>query len=204
MTSTSFPPTSVSLDAAITKHLNRSAKAAAKLSTDERLLWQLRTISSKVLDCFSSGGKLLICGNGGSAADAQHIAAEFVGRYKLNRSGLPAIALTTDSSILTAVGNDFDFSLIFARQVRALGKPNDLLWAITTSGHSPNVLHAVQVANALRMKTIVFTSMDASDRLTGITDVCFRPDSSDTAVIQQLHMIGAHAVCDAVERQLAQ
>jgi D-sedoheptulose 7-phosphate isomerase len=204
MTSTSYPLTSVSLDSVIAKHLRASAKATDKLETSHVLRTQLRNISSRVLDCLSSGGKLLICGNGGSAADAQHIAAEFVGRYKYDRTPLPAIALTTDSSILTAVGNDFGFDGVFTRQVRALARPNDLFWAISTSGHSRNVFVAMQCAKAIGAKVVAFTRESAPPHFTHFADDVFAPDESDTAIIQQLHMIGAHAVCDAVERRLSE
>lgn len=204
MTSTSYQRATASSVSAISNHLDASARAANKMASDTRLQYQLSTIVQRVLTSLSSGGKLLICGNGGSAADAQHIAAEFVGRYKTDRDGLPAIALTTDSSVLTAVSNDFSFDRVFARQIRALGKPSDLLWAISTSGHSPNIHNAVKMANAMRMQTVVFTAFDAPDTLTGLADMVFKPFETDTAILQQLHMIGAHAVCDAVERALSQ
>ena len=146
----------------------------------------------------------MACGNGGSASDAQHFAAEFVGRFERDRPGLAAIALTTDSSILTAVGNDYDFNSIFSKQVQALGQPGDVLLAITTSGNSANVLAAVEAAQAKDMTVVALTGRKGglmNERLTD-TDVHICVPSERTARIQEVHILAIHCLCDAVDLQL--
>jgi D-sedoheptulose 7-phosphate isomerase len=143
---------------------------------------------------FQAGRKILICGNGGSAADAQHLAAEIVGHFQTKRLGLPAIALSTDSSILTALGNDLGFRSIFARQVDALGKPNDCLVAISTSGQSPNVLDAIDAAHRLKMKSI-----GLSGHIALPTDVRVCVPSHRTPYIQEAHVFAIHAIAAAVD-----
>jgi phosphoheptose isomerase len=148
---------------------------------------------------FLSSGKLLLCGNGGSAADCQHMAAEFVSRFSkdLERRALPAIALTTDTSFLTAFSNDCGFEGIFERQVEALGSPGDLLIGISTSGNSPNVIRAVEAARKRNMHTIAFTGN--SGRLSAIADVVIAVPSADTPYIQEAHLAVEHIVCELVE-----
>jgi D-sedoheptulose 7-phosphate isomerase len=148
-----------------------------------------------------SGGKLLLAGNGGSAADAQHIAAEFVGRFVRDRAPLPALALTTDTSALTAIGNDYGFEHVFARQVRALGRKGDVLVAISASGRSPNIIAALQAARELGLVTIGFTRMGETP-MHPFCDHVLAAASEETALIQQLHNTAAHAICDIVEREL--
>ena len=147
---------------------------------------------------------MLACGNGGSASDAQHFAAEFVGRYERERPGLAAIALTVDSSILTAVGNDYDFNQIFSKQVQALGQPGDVLLAITTSGNSANVLAAVEAAHAKEMTVIAFTGRGGGkmNELLTETDVHICVPHERTARIQEVHILALHCLCDAVDLQL--
>jgi D-sedoheptulose 7-phosphate isomerase len=152
-----------------------------------------------ILHALQNGKKILLCGNGGSAADCQHIAAEFVGRYRKNRRGLPAIALTTDTSILTAVGNDFGFHQIFRRQVEALGECGDVLIAMSTSGTSPNVLQAIEEAKLKKMKTVAIIG-GTSGHLTSIADAVISVPSSDTPRIQEAHCIIGHILCDIIER----
>ena len=157
-----------------------------------------------VVGCITAGGKVLACGNGGSASDAQHFAAEFVGRFERERPGLAAIALTTDTSILTAVGNDYDFKAIFSKQVQALGAPGDVLLAITTSGNSANVLAAVEAAKAKEMTVIALTGRGGGklrERL-GETDVHICVPHERTARIQEVHILALHCLCDAVDLQL--
>jgi D-sedoheptulose 7-phosphate isomerase len=157
-----------------------------------------------VVGCITAGGKVLACGNGGSASDAQHFAAEFVGRFERERPGLAAIALTTDSSILTAIGNDYDFSAIFAKQVQALGAPGDVLLAISTGGNSANVLAAVEAARAREMTVIALTGRGGGklrDQLTE-TDVHICVPHERTARIQEVHILVLHCLCDAVDLQL--
>ena len=157
-----------------------------------------------VVGCITAGGKVMACGNGGSASDAQHFAAEFVGRFERERPGLAAIALTTDSSILTAVGNDYDFNSIFSKQVQALGSPGDVLIAISTSGNSANVLAAVEAARAKEMTVIALTGRGGGklrERL-GETDVHICVPHERTARIQEVHILALHCLCDAVDLQL--
>ena len=151
------------------------------------LAWALKT-----------GKKVLFCGNGGSAADAQHLTAEFVGRYLLEREGLPAIALTTDTSILTAVANDYDFANVFARQVQALGNNGDVLIGISTSGNSPNVVRAIEVAKAKGLATIGFAGQGGG-KMRELCDVCLAVDSKVTARTQEMHILMGHILCELLD-----
>ena len=148
-----------------------------------------------------SGGMLLVCGNGGSAADAQHIAAEFVGRYLREREPWPAIALNTNTSALTAIGNDYGFEQVFARQVRAYGRPGDVLLAISTSGSSANVLEAIAAARAIGMSVIGLSGGDGGP-LAGLCDVCLTVPLASTPRIQEGHIALAHILCGLVEEAL--
>jgi D-sedoheptulose 7-phosphate isomerase len=155
-----------------------------------------------ITQCLRSGGKLLFFGNGGSAADAQHLAAEFVGRFQIERRALPAIALTTDSSILTAVGNDYGFEQIFARQVQALGRPGDVAIAISTSGNSPNVISAIKQAAQQDLRTIGLTGKDGGS-LANAVDVSIIIASSNVARVQECHITIGHILCELVENDLS-
>ena len=157
-----------------------------------------------MLACVTSGGKVLACGNGGSAADAQHFSAEFVGRYERERPELAAIALTTDSSIITAIANDYDFSSIFSRQVRALGQPGDVLLAITTSGNSANVLAAVEAAHEREMTVVALTGRGGGKMTHALrdTDVHICVPHERTARVQEVHLLVLHCLCDGVDNQL--
>lgn len=157
-----------------------------------------------VVGCITAGGKVLVCGNGGSASDAQHFAAEFVGRFERERPGLAALALTTDSSILTAIGNDYDFNSIFSKQVQALGAPGDVLLAISTSGNSSNVVAAVEAARAKEMVVIAMTGHKGGKirELLTETDVLICVPHERTARIQEVHLLTLHCLCDAVDLQL--
>jgi len=158
----------------------------------------LAAIASRIGVCFRNGGTLYLCGNGGSAADAQHVAAEFVGRFLRERRALPAIALSCNTSILTAIGNDYDFSQIFARQVRAAVRPADCVVGISTSGRSANVIEALRVARELGAGTIGFTGASGGD-LPALCDDCFSAPSDHTPRIQECHLLAWHAICEAVE-----
>jgi D-sedoheptulose 7-phosphate isomerase len=155
-----------------------------------------------IVTAFGNGNKLLIFGNGGSAADAQHIAAEFVNRFRIERPPLPAIALTTDSSALTSIANDYDYAEIFAKQVRALGKTGDVALAISTSGNATNVLNAVQVCRALKIVTLGLTG-GRGGKLMGQTDhlLCVS-ETTNTARIQETHILIGHIICELVDAQL--
>ena len=152
--------------------------------------------------CLRGGGKLLLFGNGGSAADAQHLAAEFIGRFRIERQALAAIALTTDSSILTAVGNDYGFDQIFARQVQALGRPGDVAIGISTSGNSPNVTSAITQAAKQELKTIGLAGKDGGS-LAKCVDISITVASTNVAMIQECHITIGHILCELVENELS-
>jgi D-sedoheptulose 7-phosphate isomerase len=150
--------------------------------------------------CFSRGNKVLIFGNGGSAADAQHLAAEFVNRFQIERPPLAAVALTTDTSLLTSIGNDYHFDKIFSKQIEALGRPGDIAWGISTSGNSANVILAIKAARKLGLKTIGMTGR--AGELAGCVDLVFAVASDTTARIQESHITVGHILCDLVDRKL--
>jgi len=154
------------------------------------------------LAALQKGKKLLVCGNGGSAADAQHFAAELVGRYEKERKGWPALALSTDTSVITAIANDYGFEKIFARQVQALGQQGDVLIAISTSGNSPNVLQAASTAKQLGMKIIAITG-EGGGKLGALVNVLFAVPSKHTARIQEIHEICLHALAETIETEFS-
>jgi len=154
-----------------------------------------------IADAFTSGGKLLIIGNGGSAADAQHMAAEFVNRFVIERPPLPAIALTTDSSVLTSIGNDYHFDQVFAKQVKALGREGDVLLAISTSGNAPNVVNALAVASKGGIKVVGLTGKDGG-KMAKNTDILLNVESDSTARIQEAHITAGHIICELVDNLL--
>ncbi len=178
--------------------------ADLKYAAAEILAKPIADAVGTLVGCITAGGKVLVCGNGGSASDAQHFAAEFIGRFERERPGLPAIALTTDSSILTAIGNDYDFNAIFSKQVQAIGAPGDVLLAISTSGNSANVLAAVDAAHAKEMAVIGLTGRSGGKMrdLLLETDVHVCVPHERTARIQEVHLLVIHCLCDAVDLQL--
>lgn len=178
------------LDSAAVKTL-----MAAKKAGDVERFCQL------VINCFGKGNKLLVCGNGGSAADAQHFASEFVARYRMERKGLPAIALTTDTSVITCWCNDYNFETLYERQVEALGNQGDLLVAISTSGNSENVIRAIKKAKEMKIGTIALLGKGGG-KTRGMADFEIIVPSENTARVQEAHMCMMHIVCDIVERRL--
>ena len=178
--------------------------ADLKYAAAEVLARPIADAVSALVGSITAGGKVLACGNGGSAADCQHFAAEFVGRFERERPGLAAIALTTDSSILTAIGNDYDFTSIFSKQVQALGAPGDVLLAISTSGNSSNVIAAIEAAHAKEMVVIAMTGHKGGRvrELLTETDVLICVPHERTARIQEVHLLTLHCLCDAVDLQL--
>lgn len=156
-----------------------------------------------IAECFKAGGKLLIIGNGGSAADAQHMAAEFVNRFEIERPPLPALALTTDTSNLTSIGNDYSFDQVFSKQVRALARENDILLAISTSGSSENIVKAVDAAKGAGIKTFALTGKDGG-KLVDKADIVLNVDSKTTARIQETHITVCHILCELVDHILFQ
>ena len=164
----------------------------------------LPKIIKKITTCLKKGGKILICGNGGSAADAQHFSAEMLNRFEMERPGLPAIALTTDSSTLTSIANDYQFAEIYSKQIRALGQENDVLLAISTSGESHNIIHAVDAAHDRNMVVIALTGREGgqlADLMNG-NDFEIRVPTWSTARIQEVHIMIIHSLCDLVDQQL--
>ena len=155
-----------------------------------------------IIKSLRKGGTVYLCGNGGSAADAQHIAGEFVGRFKRERKAMPAVALSTDSSVLTCIANDYDYESIFSRQVEALVKENDILWGISTSGNSPNVVKAAKLAKQQGAYIIAFTGK-ADSKLEKNADVCLCAQSETTASSQEIHQLAYHIICDLVEKDFA-
>ena len=178
--------------------------AELKLAAVELLTPLIARAAGLMTDCLLSDGKLLACGNGGLAADAQHFAAEMVGRFERERPELPAIALTTDSSILTAIANDYDFSQVFARQVRALGRAGDVLLAISTSGNSANVCAAIASAQEREMRIVALTGKGGGriGELLGPDDVHICVPHSTTTRIQEVHLLTIHCLCDAIDASL--
>lgn len=186
------PPTAeIIFGKAIEEHL----RVVAELRAQEARLAEIAHLLRGVL---RSGGKILWCGNGGSAADAQHLAAEIVGRFGRERRGLPSIALTTDSSVLTSVANDYGFEQIFARQVEALATPRDVLIGISTSGNSPNVVAALERARKLGVRTVAFTGVGGG-AMGSLADLLLAVPSKITARIQEAHILAGHVLCDWLE-----
>lgn len=163
---------------------------------------QVAASAQMLIDCIRAGGCIYICGNGGSAADAQHIAAELVGRFLRERKALPAVALTTDTSILTSVGNDYSFEHVFARQVDGLVRKGDVLWALSTSGTSRNVLKAAELAKAKGAKLLAFTGKQNSP-LEQMSDLCLCIEGPASFVVQEIHQVAYHIICDLVEEAFA-
>src|SRR5438874_1143687 len=186
----------------IRAHFAESAEL--KLAAAEAMAPQIARAATLMTDCLLADGKLLACGNGGSASDAQHFAAEMVGRFERERPELPAISLTTDASILTAIANDYDFAQVFARQVRALGDAGDILLAISTSGNSGNVVAAVDAAHDRGMRIVALAGKGSGrpgDVVT-VDDVHLCVPHTVTARIQEVHLLTIHCLCDAIDASL--
>jgi D-sedoheptulose 7-phosphate isomerase len=186
----------------IQQHFRDSA--ALKLAAMETLAVPIAAAVDTMFAALANSNKILACGNGGSAADAQHFAAELIGRFERERPGLPALALTTDASVLTAVANDYAYDQVFAKQVRALGQPGDVLLAITTSGNSANVLAAIQEAHEREMVVIALTGKGGGDVNTALadTDIHLCVPSDRTARIQEVHLLTIHCLCDGIDAML--
>jgi D-sedoheptulose 7-phosphate isomerase len=182
-------------------HLQESLTALARATSDAALIATARTIATVIISALRSGHKILLIGNGGSAADAQHIAAEIVGRYKQDRPAWAAIALTTDTSALTAIGNDYGFEAVFARQIEGLGQRGDVLLALSTSGRSPNILAALRSARERGLVTVGFTGING-EALGALCDHLLVSPSDDTPVVQQIHLTMAHGICDEIEQTM--
>lgn len=179
----------------------KSIDLLTAMSNDTRLQTQIGEALAMCVNTLRNEGKLLFAGNGGSAADAQHWAGELVSRFYFDRPGLPAIALTTDSSILTAIGNDYGYDYVFARQVEALGRKGDLLLAISTSGNSKNILRAIQAARVAGIAVIGFTGKSGG-AMAEFCDICFQIPSSETPKIQEGHEFLGHLLCGLIEQEI--
>ncbi|WP_249779881.1 D-sedoheptulose 7-phosphate isomerase [Bradyrhizobium sediminis] len=182
-------------------HLGQSLAALERATKDAAMLAAARAIAAAMIAALRAGNKLMVVGNGGSAADAQHIAAEIIGRYKQDRPGYAALALTTDTSALTAIANDYGFEQVFARQVEGLGRRGDVLLALSTSGRSPNILAALRKARDIGLVTIGFTGL-RGDALGALCDHLLVAPTDDTPVVQQIHLAVAHGICDEIERTM--
>jgi D-sedoheptulose 7-phosphate isomerase len=183
-------------------YFRRSREALDRAAVDHNLLSSVVAIAVGIAQSLASGGKVLLAGNGGSAADAQHIAAEMLVRFKFDRDPLPAISLSTDTSVLTAIGNDYGFEHLFERQVRGLGRKGDVFIGISTSGRSPNIIAALKAARESGLINVGFTGAGGATAMKPLCDVTLVAPSEETALIQQVHITAAHAICDLVERNL--
>jgi len=186
---------------AVTEYFRRSREVIERTAADPRFVATVVAIAVRIAQTLRDGGKILLAGNGGSAADAQHIAAEMVGRFAADRAPLAAVALTTDTSALTAIGNDYGFEHIFSRQLRALGRKGDVFIAISTSGRSPNIVAALRAAREHGIVTVGMTGAKGTP-LASLCDLLLVVPSEETAQIQQVHITAAHAICSLVEREL--
>ena len=182
------------------KYIEESIETKNKISNSPKILDELKLIVLEINECLRQGGKILLAGNGGSAADAQHFASEIVGRFKKERKGYPAIALTTDSSILTAWSNDYGFDTIFSRQIEALGREGDIFFGISTSGNSKNIIEAVKKAKELGVINVCLLGKDGG-KLKDLTDFSVVVPSVNTPIIQECHIMLIHIICEEVEKQ---
>jgi D-sedoheptulose 7-phosphate isomerase len=187
---------------AIIDYLRRSRDAVQAAIDDAVFCATIGDIAEVATEALRAGGKLLLAGNGGSAADAQHIAGEFLGRLNYDRAPIAAIALTTDSSVLTAVANDYGYENVFERQIRGLGRPGDVLIAISTSGRSPNILRAIVAGRAQGLRVVGLTGRTGGE-MAAICDLCLRAPADGTQLIQQIHITTAHIICGLIEERLS-
>jgi len=185
----------------IAKLLRDSIAVKQQLLADEATLILIADVAQRCIDALRRGNKILLAGNGGSASDAQHIAAELVGRFEKDRPGLPAMALTTNASQLTALSNDYGYEAVFSRQLQALGKEGDVFFALSTSANSANVVNAAEVAKAQGLVTVGMTG-ESGGKLETLCDVCIKVPSSNTARIQEAHITIGHIVCAHIEQVL--
>jgi D-sedoheptulose 7-phosphate isomerase len=188
-------------DLILLKNINNSIKAKSELLKNKKIIEIFSKASNVVLNSYKLGGKILIAGNGGSAADAQHLAAEFVCKLTKDRKSLPAEALTTDTSVLTAIANDYGYKKIFSRQLESKAKPNDIFLGITTSGNSENILEAVKKCKNLKIKSLIFTGYKGG-KVSKLADYVITVPGESTMIIQELHIVLAHSLCEFIESNL--
>lgn len=187
----------------IDAQIRETQRVMSAMLADESLIDQVVAAAELCVKSLKNGGKIFLAGNGGSAADAQHIAGEFVSRFAFDRPGMPAIALTTDTSILTAIGNDYGYERLFARQLQALTNEGDIFIAYSTSGKSPNVINALKEAKSCGVRRIGMTG-NKTGAMQELCDICFNVPSSDTPKIQEGHAVLGHILCGLVERSFFQ
>jgi D-sedoheptulose 7-phosphate isomerase len=185
----------------IVDYLVQSRNALQEAIGDARFIATIEQITERLLQTLTTGGKILLAGNGGSAGDAQHIAGEFLSRLNYDRAPVAAVALTTDGSVLTAIGNDYGYECVFERQVRGLGRPGDVFIAISTSGRSPNILRAIDAARKLGLEVVGLSGRTGGE-MAARCDLCLCVPADTTPLIQQLHITVGHIVCGAVEERL--
>lgn len=189
------------INSIIKDQISESIDVKNKIMQDERLIKAIEDASNIIIDSYKRGGMLLLCGNGGSAGDAQHIAGEMVARFRIERKALSALAFNTNSSVVTAIGNDYEYNKIFERQVEAFGHSGDVLIAISTSGNSESVVRAIEKAREIGITTISLLGKDGG-ACKDISDYALIVPSSDTARIQESHIMIGHIICDLVERSM--
>ncbi len=185
----------------VRKSIEASVAVKEKLLRDSGLVATVGKVTEILIHALGAGNKLLLFGNGGSAADAQHIAAEFVGRFAFDRPALPALALSVNTSCVTAIGNDYGFDLVFSRQIEALGRHGDVALGITTSGKSPNVLRAMSTAKKMGLQTVGLTGANGGP-LAGVVDYCICAPSTETPRIQECHILIGHIISELVEQTI--
>lgn len=186
------------LDGYVLEHVKESISVKQKILKDSRLVKQIHEVASLCVEAYSAGNKVILAGNGGSAADAQHIAAEFVSRFRFDRPGLPSISLSTDTSMLTAIGNDYGYDKIFSRQLQANGKSGDVFIGITTSGNSENILRAAEECTVQGITSVGFLG-GTGGRVKNNMDISLCVPSDETALIQESHIMLGHIICGYVE-----
>lgn len=191
----------MSINDVVENQIKESIEVKERMLNDKSILSLIEEVSDVIAESYKHGGKLLLCGNGGSAGDAQHIAGEMVARFRIERKALSAIAFNTNSSIVTAIGNDYEYDIIFERQVEAFGKEGDVLISISTSGNSKSVIRAIKKAKEMNIKTLSFLGKDGGE-CKEISDYSIVVPSNDTPRIQEAHIMVGHIICDIVERRL--
>lgn len=187
----------------IEEQLHESYKVVSKMTNDKPLINAINQVASACIEAIKNGNKILIAGNGGSAADAQHIAAEFVNRYKLNRSPLPAISLTSDIAVITSISNDFSYDLVFVKQIQALGNKGDVLWAISTSGESGNIISGIKQAKDLGLVSISFSGC-SDNSIRKLSDYSIVVPSKETERVQEALLIVVHTLCKIIELECSE
>lgn len=188
-------------DSILKKNLQENKELIERMQKDEKLTQLIEDVSKKIIECYKNGGKTIFFGNGGSAADAQHAAAEFIGKYFKERKALPSIALTTNTSALTAIGNDYSYDEVFKRQLEGLLNEGDVVVGISTSGNSPNVVKALEYAKNNGAITVALVGAKKC-RLEEIADICIKIPSESTPRIQEMHELLLHTICEIVEKEL--